>query len=392
VSLRRRTIAGLAFGIAWTSTSKLFAEESKSFRFEVRGYAMLDYIQAFQGMNPNWEGALRPSRIATDEETYGTEPQATLSVRQSRLGVYADVPAGGDDLHTEFEFDLFGVGKDEGQTTIRPRQIYGSWKWLLAGQANSLFMDGDIFPNVIEYWGPTGMVLYRNPQVRLTPIRGANELAFAIERPGTVIDSGTLPGTYASHSRMPDFTGRYRFTTPAGHVQAAGLVRDLAYRGTVPGVGEREGSVLGWGAHISGVSTLGGGPVNGTFRLSGVYGHGIANYMNDGGEDIAPTAEGDFAAQPLLGVVYFLDLSLGEHFGASLGYSFTHVDNTSGQTGDAFRRGDYASVTLLHMPIANVLAGASYTYGRRTDNDDETGVDQRAQLSFKWSFSSRVKP
>src|SRR5262245_25729516 len=103
---------------------------------------MLDYIQAFQGMNPSWEGALRPTRIATDER-YGTDPQATLSVRQSRFGVYADLPAGGDDIHTEFEFDLFGVGKDEGQTTIRPRQIHGSWKWLLAGQANSLFMDGD---------------------------------------------------------------------------------------------------------------------------------------------------------------------------------------------------------------------------------------------------------
>jgi hypothetical protein len=353
---------------------------------------MLDYIQAFQGMNPNWEGALRPTRIATDETTYGTEPQATLSVRQSRFGVYADIPAGNDDVHTEFEFDLFGVGKDEGQTTIRPRQIYGSWKWLLAGQANSLFMDGDIFPNVIEYWGPTGMVLYRNPQIRLTPIRGPSTLAVALERPGTVIDSGDLPGTYESHSRVPDLTAAYSFTTPAGHVRAAGILRDLAYRGSVPGIGTREGSDVGWGAHFSGVSTIGSASTNGTFRLSGVYGHGIANYMNDGGEDIAPDETGDFVAQPLLGIVGFLDLSFSEEFGASLGYSFTHVDNTSGQTADAFRRGDYASVTLLHMPISNILTGVSYTYGRRTDNDGETGVDQRAQLSVKYSFSSRVAP
>ena len=87
-----------------------------------------------------------------------------------------------------------------------------------------------------------------------------------------------------------------------------------------------------------------------------------------------------------------MDLSFSKEFGASLGYSFTHVDNTSGQTNDAFRRGDYASVTLLHLPIPNILTGVSYTYGRRTDNDGETGVDQRAQLSVKYSFSSRVVP
>jgi hypothetical protein len=363
-----------------------------SFRFEIRGYAQLDYVQAFQGVDPNWEAALRPSRIATDESTYGTDPQATLSVRQSRFGVYADAYLGGDDLHTEFEFDLFGVGKDEGQTTMRPRQIFGRWKWLLAGQTNSLFMDGDIFPNVIEYWGPTGMVLYRNPQLRLTPISGSSTLAVAIERPGTVIDQGALPGTFESRSPLPDLTAAYSFSTPAGHVRVAGLLRELAYRTTSPAAESPEGSTLGLGAHVSSVGTIGRGFPNATVRLSAVYGHGIANYMNDGGTDLAPTASGELVAQPLLGLVYFLDLSLSEKFGASLGYSFTTVDPTSGQTSDAFERGDYASATLLFTPVMNLLTGVSYTWGRRIDADGETGIDQRAQLSVKYSFSSLPKP
>jgi hypothetical protein len=29
-------------------------------------------------------------------------------------------------------------------------------------------MDGDIFPNVVDYWGPAGMVFVRTPQIRLT--------------------------------------------------------------------------------------------------------------------------------------------------------------------------------------------------------------------------------
>ena len=33
-------------------------------------------------------------------------------------------------------------------------------------------MDIDVFPNSIEYWGPNGMVFFRNVQVRWMPIQG----------------------------------------------------------------------------------------------------------------------------------------------------------------------------------------------------------------------------
>jgi DcaP outer membrane protein len=365
------------------------AEEPRAFRFEVRGFAELDYVQAFQGVDPNWEAALRPSRIATDPSEYGSEPVATLSVRQSRLGAYADAPLAGSDVHTALEFDFFGVGKDEGQTTIRLRHAFGEWGWLLAGQTNSLFMDGDVFPDVIEYWGPAGMVLYRNPQIRFTLLRGTNSLAFAVERPGTVIDQGTQTGSFESQSALPDVTAQYRFSLPAGHVQLAGLARDLGYR-TTGSVPDRTGHEVGWGAHASSVATIGPRAFfpRATLRLSAVYGHGIANYMNDGGVDVAPTASGSFQAEPQLGTVAYLDLALCRQFETSVGYSFTQVQNSSGQAASAFRRGDYASATLLFFPLASVLTGASYTWGRRTDADGNTGIDQRAQLTIKYSFSS----
>jgi hypothetical protein len=387
-STRRRRqwllLAALALGV---TSSVVHAEESEKLRFELRGFAQLDYVQAFQGVDPNWVAALRPSRIATDSATYGTSPEATLSVRQSRLGAYATAPVGGDELHTALEFDYFGVGKDEGQTTIRLRHAYGEWGSLLAGQTNSVFMDGDIFPNMIEYWGPAGMVLYRQPQLRFSPIRGASTLAFALERPGTVIDPGALPGTFESHSPLPDLTAHYRFSLSRGHVQLAGIARDLGYRST--GAAEaRKGNVLGWGLHASSVATLPlGGASSATLRLSAVYGHGIANYMNDGGTDIAPTSGGGFEAQPLLGTVGFVDLALGPLLGASVGYSFTQVQNTSGQAPTAFHRGDYASATLTCTPRANVLTGVSYTWGHRTNFDGATGTDQRAQLTVKYSFA-----
>ena len=122
-------------------------------------------------MNPDWDDAYRPSKIANPEGIYGSDGQASVSVKQSRFGVKGTMPTaeGHDPIEFKFEFNLFGVGSDAGQTTFRLRHAYGEWGSLLVGQTNSIFMDIDVFPNVIDYWGPDGMVFWRNVQIRWTP-------------------------------------------------------------------------------------------------------------------------------------------------------------------------------------------------------------------------------
>ena len=156
-------LSAVAFGVQQAANAQT---QDKS--FEVYGFAMVDYTQNFDRAHPQWEDALRPSRIAVDEEQYGANGHASVSAKQSRLGVRAVLPTGGKALTTRFEFDMFGVGNDAGETTIRLRHAYGQWGSWLAGQTNSLFMDGDIFPNTVEYWGPNGMVFLRPPQIRWT--------------------------------------------------------------------------------------------------------------------------------------------------------------------------------------------------------------------------------
>ena len=136
---------------------------------------------------------MRPSRIPTVGGQFGSDGQSIFSVRQSRLGAKATGMLAGKPYEAKFEFDLFGVGKDEGQTTIRIRHAYVSWGPFLAGQTNSLFMDGDLFPNTIDYWGPAGMVFLRNPQLRWTFVnRNGWKAAIALEHPGNDIDTGNL--------------------------------------------------------------------------------------------------------------------------------------------------------------------------------------------------------
>lgn len=367
----------------------LQAEDS----FEIYGFAQLDYIQDFDRVNPDWEATLRPSRIPTTDGLYGSDGQAILSVRQSRFGVQGNTLVEGQNLYTRFEIDMYGVGEDEGQTTIRLRHAYGEWGSILAGQTNSLFMDGDMFPNVIDYWGPAGMVFLRNPQLRYTHRMEGMHIAFAIENPGDDVDAGQFNVVTANQNiqgdeKLPDVTAQWRMDNEWGHLQVAGILRDIGYENTATPDNKPDGSEPGWGLHVS---------TNLKFNrdkllASVVYGEGIASYMNDGGMDLAPDnlLFTEAQAVPLLGMLLYLDHYWNDQWSSSVGYSFTEVDNTLFQTGDAFEKGEYFSANLLFTPAKPILVGIEYLWGQRTDNDGDTGEDNRIQISVKYNFSKVI--
>src|SRR4029077_3883918 len=97
-------------------------------------------------------------------------------------------------------------------------------------------MDGDTFPNTIDYWGPNGMVFLRNPQVRFTYTSGGSTFAAAVEKPGNDIDTGNIrqvsPELGAANNadeKLPDLTAHYRYAGDWGHVQLAGILRRVGY-------------------------------------------------------------------------------------------------------------------------------------------------------------------
>ncbi len=59
------------------------------------------------------------------------------------------------------------------------------------------------------------------------------------------------------------------------------------------------------------------------------------------------------------------------------------------KTATAFHKGQYASVNLLWHPPSGVFTGGELLWGKRTDNDGNTGTDLRFQYSFHWDFSSK---
>ncbi len=377
---------------------------------EVYGFLQLDAIQDFDRVHPDWDATLRPSRIPTVDGQYGSDGQFVASVRQSRLGVRTNGDLAGKPYEARFEVDLYGTGVDAGQTTIRIRHMYGRWGPFLAGQTNSVFMDGDIFPNVIDYGGPAGMVFVRNPQVRFTFVDADGwNVAVALENPSDDIDPGSIrlvspevADGLRPNEELPDFTAAIRYGGEWGHVRLGGLARKIGYDtvGTVDN--EPQGSEFGWGLNLTGSAKFG----LATFRGGVVYGEGIASYMNDGGMDLAPAAalgpvppifppppiSGTLIsaeAVPLLGVSAYVDLQWTDELTSSVGYSFTEVDNTNFQDPTAFHKGEYASANLLYQPDPHFLGGLELLWGQRTDNDGAKGDDIRLQTTFKFTFSSK---
>jgi hypothetical protein len=382
-------VALLILGLSALAPASAHAEGIRLY-----GIAQVDYIQDFNRVDPDWEDTLRPSRIPTESGQFGEDGNAVIGVRQSRLGAEGRQQVGGNELFVRVEFDFFGVGDNQGKVTPRLRHAYGTWGPILIGQTNSLFMDGDIFPNVVDYWGPAGMVFLRNPQIRYTFINNdRHSFAVALENPGSDPDPGdirildpALGDGISASEELPDLTAQYRYMSDWGHVQVAGIMRSIGFETIGAPGNEPSDDLFGWGIDLTGVFKIG----ERDKILAGiVYGEGIASYMNDGGVDIAPEGvpgDLDGEAAPLFGISLYYDHYWNEQFSTSIGYSHTDLDNRSFQSGDAFHLGQYASVNLLYTPAENILFGVEALWGRREDFDDGDGDDFRLQFTGKYSF------
>ena len=369
-------------------------------RMDIYGFAMVDTGYDFKQVDPDWFDVLRPTKLPASPNEFGQDGNFYAGVRQSRLGVKGYIPTSLGEIKTIFEFELFGTGVDAGQTTFRLRHAWGELGHFGAGQSWSPFMDPDVFPNSIEYWGPDGMVFFRNVQLRWMPMQGDNELWIALERPGASADQGRFEDriklqNVSGHFPAPDLSVHYKRSGDWGHVQIAGIVRYMSWVDTVPDEVDLSGHATGWGVNASTNIKIG---KTGTVRASVVYGEGIENYMNDAPVDIGVKTNlldprRPFLGKPLpvLGIVGFYDFNWNEKFSTAFGYSQVHITNSNGQAANAFKTGQYALANLLYYPVKNVMAGLEFQWGHRENFLDGFSVpDYRLQFSARYNFDIHI--
>lgn len=367
---------------------------------DLYGFAMMDAGYDFKQTDPDWFDVIRPTKLPAYKDQFGANGNTYFSVRQTRFGAKSEVPTKFGPLKTLFEFELFGTGVDAGQTTFRLRHAYGELGHFGAGQTWSPFMDIDVFPNSNEYWGPNGMVFFRNVQFRWMPVQGDSRITLAVERPGASADQGVYGNRIElqdvkAHFPSPDFSGEARLARKWGYVEAAGILRRIEWVDRGTDQYDLSGSAWGWGVNLS--SNLKVYKKN-VVKLQVVFGKGVQNYMNDAPADIGArpnpgnsTTPVTGEALPLLGIVAFYDHYWSDKWSSTIGYSRLDIDNSKGQANDAFRAGQYAVTNLLYYPVKNMMAGAEFQWGRRTNFRDGWSVpDYRLQFSFKYNFSFRL--
>jgi hypothetical protein len=366
------------------------------------GFAMLDYGYDFKQVDPNWFDVVRPTKLPSFANEFAPSGNVYAGVRQTRFGVKSSTPTQFGDLKTIFEFELFGTGVDAGQTTFRLRHAYGELGQFGAGQTWSPFMDIGVFPNTIEYWGPNGMVFFRNVQVRWMPIRSKKGgVTIAVERPGASGDQGI----YAGHIELqnirprfnfPDLSGNARIERDWGYLQLAGIVRKIGWIDTGANPVNLGGSVVGWGVNVTSNLNL---SKKNLAKLAFVYGNGIENYMNDAPVDVGiehnpPGSRIPIkgVALPVLGVVSFLDHTWNEQFTSSIGYSMVDIQNSNAQLPSDYHQGHYAIANLLYHPLPKVMIGGEFQFGRRVNfSDGFNANDYRMQFSFKYDWDKSFK-
>ena len=373
--------------------------------FDLYGFIMMDAGYDTKQVDPLWFDVLRTTKLPSFKNEFGPDGNTYFSVRQTRFGVKSLTPTDLGDFTTQFEWELFGVGADAGQTTIRLRHAYGQLGKVGAGQTWSPFMDIDVFPNTVEYWGPPGMAFFRNVQLRFMPLQGDTRFTIALERPGASGDGGVYSDRVEltdiqPHFALPDLSAEYRMGQSWGYVELAGILRRIEWEDACTDAVDLSGNVTGWGLNLSTNVKMGD---NNVFRGSVLYGEGVENYMNDAPADVAidainasTTNPVDVVALPVTGVVAFLDHNWNEKFSSAIGYSMIDIDNAGAQAPSAFHRGQYAIGNLMYYPVPNIMTGVELQWGEREAFKDDpiTGYnksdDFRIQASFKYNFSKTL--
>jgi cell division protein FtsB len=353
------------------------------------GHIQLDAIYDFKRVAPDWEATLRPSTIPIEKGLYGADGNTIISVKQTAMGFRSTTDTPWGPFKTWFEFDFFGTGSEAGQTTFNLRHAWAEVGGLGFGQTNSNFMDISIFPNVVDWWGPSGMVFNRNPQVRYTWHRDNGEIAVALEKQNGSFNSGIFgdisPGfgeAATDRTAYPDFTAHWRSEHDWGHYQIAGVARKLEFetRGTTGN--KPKDDDFGWGLNLTGVFNV---FARDQLKLGLVHGEGIASFMNDGGVNLAPD---NFKAKAVevTGATVYYDRYWSDRWSSSIGYSINDTDPLDQMAPYEFQTGQYASTNLLYTPYPALLIGSEFLWGNLEDVAGNDRDDYRVQFTLKHKF------
>jgi hypothetical protein len=306
------------------------------------------------------------------------------SVRESRFSADFRIPVSNiGTARTFIQFDFFG---SNGATTPRLRHFYGQIHNILVGQTNTVFMDPDAWPDIIEFQGPTSGLLARPPQIRFSfPVGNGFSGAVSVEQPNSDI-SFSVDGSPASPiTPAPDGGLFLRYEAPRGHLYLSTILRELAVK--LPNGGPQE-SAFGWGLNLSSTWRVVG---RDTLNYQVAYGNGISRYAGDTGGlglDAAPRTDEDLSlkALPLFAPWISYQHWWSRSVRSSATFGYLQLQNTAFQPGNTYHKSSYSSANIIWNAYGSLSFGAEFMYGWVEEKNGASANAPRIQVSGRYTF------
>jgi hypothetical protein len=275
-----------------------------------------------------------------------------------------------------YENDFYGSGG--GEFPYRIRHLYGQIFNVIVGQTYSVFEDPDVWPDTVDYEGPNSAVFARRPLARYQLAFSKQwQMNFGLEQPSAEVDTSIDPDA-RSVNHAPDGGINIRWENEkVGHVQLAGIARDIGVRGPVVG----DQSVLGWGLNLSSsINVFGRDSVQGQLT----YGEGIFRFSNDDffNNDAAFDSSGDLEALPYLGVMFGYTHHWSDNWRSTVSYGYVNLDNEASQAPDAYHETHYASANVICRLTRRLSLGLEGLYGSKEVKSGADGDAWRIQAGL----------
>jgi hypothetical protein len=345
----------------------------------IGGYVKVDFIQDFSGIGDAYE--FKTNTIPVEGSAAADQSgRTTIHARETRVNL--DLRSNGTGRHhfrAFVEGDFFGDNN-----AFRMRHAYGEFGPILGGQTWSTFQDISARGLTIDFEGPDGEVFVRQAMIRFTHrIDEHWSFAVAAENPSPQF---AVPSdlTGSARAAMPDIPAYVRYQRGAGHVQVAGLVRQLRFDGT----GDADDTATtGWGLNTTFVF-----PIREGYQLLGQFaiGEGTGRYIEGvSGQNLDAVLTSTGALQGIrtqsgnLGYIHKWSATVK----SGLNFSTSYVEDNAALPATAIDRLMDIRGNVVWTPYRLVDIGGELLWGERRNKNGASGDAWRFQLAIIYRLS-----
>ena len=283
------------------------------------------------------------------------------------------------------------------------QQAYLSVGRFSIGKTYSFFTALEAGVRTVDLRGPNTQVYNIHPLIGYSQAIGKHfSFGAAIEQPSEISSYyQNSANVSADYNRLPDVAARIKYRGDKGHIQLSAIYRELSYWASNTGFEIGQGKTFYKSAYGISVGASLRPFKNFTVSGQGVYGKGIATYVQDLSSQTVNLLQEDYLTDdgysvltptPVYGGYVGASYDFADRFELSAVYGTCNLSKKDDQyAASTFKNTQYASLNLFYFVSKSCMAGFAYTTGRKhiyttAASEDSMGKANRLNAYFVYRF------